>query len=386
MSGCRIFIGRLSPSAREKDVERFFKGYGRIRDIDLKRGFGFVEFDDPRDAEDAVYELDGKELCSERVTIEHARVRLRGGRGGSRGGSGGSAGGRFSSDRYGRGSQNSRSRNPPPMRTENRLIVENLSSRVSWQSIDIPSPPPLVFPHIASERESVNSSQVPMDNICSYGCRDKGGPGVEPCALLVRENGALGAKGCPSGATAVQFMQMDLKDFMRQAGEVTFADAHRPKLNEGVVEFASSSDLKNAMDKLSGKEINGRKIKLIEAARKRSRSRSRSESSSRSRSRSRGRSPSRSPRRSRSPPHKTHNRSRSRSRSVSPAGGANSPSHKSKDPPKRSKMSRSATPPSPMPLRKPLVPALVPALAPVLALGPPTASAKSHVSVQCKTT
>jgi len=24
------------------------------------------EFDDPRDAEDAVYELDGKELCSER--------------------------------------------------------------------------------------------------------------------------------------------------------------------------------------------------------------------------------------------------------------------------------------------------------------------------------
>ena len=25
----------------------------------------------------------------------------------------------------------------------------------------------------------------------------------------------------------------DLKDFMRQAGEVTFADAHRPKLNEG---------------------------------------------------------------------------------------------------------------------------------------------------------
>uniref|UniRef100_A0A3Q4A8M3 RRM domain-containing protein n=1 Tax=Mola mola TaxID=94237 RepID=A0A3Q4A8M3_MOLML len=130
MSGCRIFIGRLSPSAREKDVERFFKGYGRIRDIDLKKGFGFVEFDDPRDAEDAVYELDGKELCNERVTIEHARVRLRGGRG--RGAGGG--GGRFS-DRYGRGSQSSRSRNPPPMRTENRLIVENLSSRVSWQVI-----------------------------------------------------------------------------------------------------------------------------------------------------------------------------------------------------------------------------------------------------------
>uniref|UniRef100_A0A673YBB2 Serine and arginine rich splicing factor 5b n=1 Tax=Salmo trutta TaxID=8032 RepID=A0A673YBB2_SALTR len=134
MSGCRIFVGRLNPSAREKDVERFFKGYGRIRDIDLKRGFGFVEFDDPRDAEDAVYELDGKELCNERVTIEHARVRLRGGRGrgGDRGGGGGGGGGGRFPDRYGRGSQDSR-RNPPPMRTENRLIVENLSSRVSWQ-------------------------------------------------------------------------------------------------------------------------------------------------------------------------------------------------------------------------------------------------------------
>lgn len=86
------------------------------------------EFDDPRDAEDAVYELDGKELCNERwvrhpgggsihlpdcpdfvlyarVTIEHARVRLRAGRG--RGGGGGGGGGRFS-DRYSRGSQNSR--------------------------------------------------------------------------------------------------------------------------------------------------------------------------------------------------------------------------------------------------------------------------------------
>ncbi|XP_051908535.1 serine and arginine rich splicing factor 5b isoform X2 [Hippocampus zosterae] len=137
MSGSRIFIGRLSPSAREKDVEKFFKGYGRIRDIDLKRGFGFVEFEDPRDAEDAVYDLDGKELCNERVTIEHARGRLhasRGGRGGGGGGGGGggSGGSRFP-DHYGRGAQNNRSRNPPPMRTENRLIVENLSSRVSWQ-------------------------------------------------------------------------------------------------------------------------------------------------------------------------------------------------------------------------------------------------------------
>lgn len=38
----RIYIGRLSYQAREKDVERFFRGFGRIRDINLKNGFGFV--------------------------------------------------------------------------------------------------------------------------------------------------------------------------------------------------------------------------------------------------------------------------------------------------------------------------------------------------------
>lgn len=38
----RVYIGRLPYQAREKDVERFFRGFGRIRDINLKNGFGFV--------------------------------------------------------------------------------------------------------------------------------------------------------------------------------------------------------------------------------------------------------------------------------------------------------------------------------------------------------
>ena len=37
-----IYIGRLSYNAREKDVERFFDGFGCINDINLKNGFGFV--------------------------------------------------------------------------------------------------------------------------------------------------------------------------------------------------------------------------------------------------------------------------------------------------------------------------------------------------------
>ncbi|KAG5265603.1 hypothetical protein AALO_G00244300 [Alosa alosa] len=255
MSGCRVFIGRLSPHARERDVEKFFKGYGRIREINLKNGFGFVEFDDHRDADDAVYELNGKELCSERVTIEHARSRRgRGGGPGMGGGGGGGGGGsgRFS-PRFGGGYRQSRSggsRYGPPVRTEHRIVVENLSSRISWQWL---------FANVS-------------------------------CGL-----------------------DTDLKDVMRKVGEVTFVDAHRPKQNEGVVEFASHSDMKNALDKLNGTELNGRKLKLYE-----DRKRNRSRSSSRSRSYSRSRSPrsrSKSPSRSRS-----RNRSRSnRSRAAAPA-------------------------------------------------------------------
>lgn len=33
--------------------------------------YGFVEFDDPRDADDAVYDLNGKDLCGKRVKVEH---------------------------------------------------------------------------------------------------------------------------------------------------------------------------------------------------------------------------------------------------------------------------------------------------------------------------
>lgn len=38
----RVFLGRLPRDIREKDVEKFFRGFGRIRDINLKNGFGFV--------------------------------------------------------------------------------------------------------------------------------------------------------------------------------------------------------------------------------------------------------------------------------------------------------------------------------------------------------
>jgi arginine/serine-rich splicing factor 4/5/6 len=225
----RVYVGRLSNYARDRDIEKFFKGFGRIRDIMIKNGYCFVDFEDYRDADDAVYELNGRELCGERVIIEHARgtphgedmrrdidrgyvapSRRSGGYDRDRGSGGG--GGGSGRDKYG-----------PPTRTDFRIIVENLSSRVSWQ---------------------------------------------------------------------------DLKDYMRQAGEVTYADAHKINKNEGAVEFATYSEMKRALDKLDNTELNGRRIRLREdksRCKRRSRERSRTKSRSRSpRSRSRSRSGRRS--------------------------------------------------------------------------------------------
>ncbi|XP_012256066.1 serine-arginine protein 55 isoform X3 [Athalia rosae] len=287
MVGTRVYVGGLPYGTRERDLEKFFRGYGRFRDVLIKNGYGFVEFDDYRDADDAVYELNGKELLGERVAVEIARGVS--GRRGDRG-YGRSRSWRDNRDdmRHDRDSVNRNTRTAssykqslprygPPTRTEYRLTVENLSSRVSWQ---------------------------------------------------------------------------DLKDYMRQAGEVTYADAHKQRRNEGVVEFATYSDLKNAIDKLDDTELNGRRIRLIEDKRRGRRSRS---SSSRSRSHSRSRSPrrrsrtrSRSPRssRSRSPrssrsKSRPHSKSKSKSKSKSPERSRSRSKSKSRDRSKSKSKSKS---------------------------------------------
>ena len=35
-----VFVGNLSDNARNEDVDRFFKGYGKLRDVSLKGGYG----------------------------------------------------------------------------------------------------------------------------------------------------------------------------------------------------------------------------------------------------------------------------------------------------------------------------------------------------------
>eukprot|EP01105_Mastigella_eilhardi_P017582 TRINITY_DN4041_c0_g1_i1.p3 TRINITY_DN4041_c0_g1~~TRINITY_DN4041_c0_g1_i1.p3 ORF type:complete len:119 (-),score=13.31 TRINITY_DN4041_c0_g1_i1:536-892(-) len=70
-----LFVGRLSFDATSRDLEDHFKRFGPIDKCEIKRGrgFGFVMFHDRRDAEDALYDLNGSDLMGCRITVEWAK-------------------------------------------------------------------------------------------------------------------------------------------------------------------------------------------------------------------------------------------------------------------------------------------------------------------------
>ncbi|KAH6767435.1 arginine/serine-rich splicing factor 35 [Perilla frutescens var. hirtella] len=57
-----IFCGNLDFDARQSDVERLFKRYGRVERVDMKSGFCFVYMEEERDAEDAIRKIDRMEF------------------------------------------------------------------------------------------------------------------------------------------------------------------------------------------------------------------------------------------------------------------------------------------------------------------------------------
>jgi len=114
--GRRIYIGRLSPDATKKDVEQFFGDYGKLLDVRVMSGFGFIEFENLRDAEDAVHDFNGRNFMGERIIVEFAKAPR-------------------SVDPY----REQTRRRPPsaPMsgRGGYRVIVTGLASDVSWQDL-----------------------------------------------------------------------------------------------------------------------------------------------------------------------------------------------------------------------------------------------------------
>ena len=68
----KLYIGRIADKVRERDMNDLFGKYGKIKRLDLKAGFGFVEYDDRRDGEDAIKALDGYDFMGERLYVDMA--------------------------------------------------------------------------------------------------------------------------------------------------------------------------------------------------------------------------------------------------------------------------------------------------------------------------
>uniref|UniRef100_A0A453P2J3 Splicing factor, arginine/serine-rich 7 n=1 Tax=Aegilops tauschii subsp. strangulata TaxID=200361 RepID=A0A453P2J3_AEGTS len=59
----RVYVGNLDPRATAREIEDEFRVFGVLKSVWVARkppGFAFIDFDETRDAKDAIRELDGK--------------------------------------------------------------------------------------------------------------------------------------------------------------------------------------------------------------------------------------------------------------------------------------------------------------------------------------
>ncbi len=104
----KLYVGNLSYNTHEEDLREAFSKIGEVVSATLivdqsngrSKGFGFVEMASDEDAAKAISTMNGTMFMERTITVNEARPKAEGGRGGfgggrnSRGGGGGYGGGR----------------------------------------------------------------------------------------------------------------------------------------------------------------------------------------------------------------------------------------------------------------------------------------------------
>ena len=88
----KIYVGNLSWETSDSDLRDLFAPYGEPdsvkvivdRDTNRSKGFGFVEFSDPTQANAAIAGLNGKDFRGRPLTVNEARPKSQGSSGGKR--------------------------------------------------------------------------------------------------------------------------------------------------------------------------------------------------------------------------------------------------------------------------------------------------------------
>ncbi|KAL1958242.1 hypothetical protein VTO42DRAFT_4750 [Malbranchea cinnamomea] len=75
VSSTRLYLGNLPRNVTKQEIEDHFNthGSGKIVEIKLMNGFGFIEYEDAMDAKDVVPAFHGTEFKGERLTVQFAR-------------------------------------------------------------------------------------------------------------------------------------------------------------------------------------------------------------------------------------------------------------------------------------------------------------------------
>lgn len=108
-----IYVGNLSREVTETELKEAFESYGTVEKASVikdkftgeSRGFGFVEMPDASEAQNAIEQMNGKDLNGRAISVNEARPRPQGGnrRPGGRGGFGGGPRGGGSRGGFGSG-------------------------------------------------------------------------------------------------------------------------------------------------------------------------------------------------------------------------------------------------------------------------------------------
>jgi RNA recognition motif-containing protein len=88
----KLYAGNLSYDVTEEDLQKAFAAFGEVASVTIimdnytgkSKGFGFVEMPTKSEAEAAIAGLSGKELKGRTLTVNEARPRQEGSRGGGR--------------------------------------------------------------------------------------------------------------------------------------------------------------------------------------------------------------------------------------------------------------------------------------------------------------
>src|SRR5262249_55964465 len=91
--GKKLYVGNLGYGVTDSDLSKMFEAHGPVqsaqivmaRDTGRAKGFGFVEMSSDQEAQAAATALNGKDVSGRALTVNEARPKTEGGRGGSGG-------------------------------------------------------------------------------------------------------------------------------------------------------------------------------------------------------------------------------------------------------------------------------------------------------------